>query len=95
MDTIDPLRFLFSFLFVLGLIGTMGIILKRYGHRIPGQKLFAMKEEGGRLQVVEVKWIDHKHKLVLIRRDHKEHLLLISDKGELVIENAIEGQTNG
>jgi len=87
MDTIDPLRFIFAFVFVLGLIGAMGFVLKRYGHRLLGQKMFAMKEEGGRLQVLEVRWIDPKRRLVLVRRDNIEHLLLLSDKGEQVIES--------
>jgi len=88
MDTVDPIRFILAFFFVLGLIGAMGFGLKRYGHRLSGQKFFA-KGEGGRIAVLEVYWLDPRRRLVLIRRDSVEHLLLLSDKGEQVIESGI------
>jgi len=89
MDTVDPLRFIFAFLFVLGLIGLMGFGLKRYGHRLSGRG-WLPQEEGGRVQVLEVRWIDTRRKLALVRRDNVEHLLLLSDKGEQVIESGIK-----
>jgi flagellar protein FliO/FliZ len=89
MDTVDPLRFIFAFLFVIGLIGLMAFILKRYGHRVMGRG-WLPKEEGGRRQVVEVRWVDTKRRLALVRRDNVEHLLLLSDKGEQVIESGIK-----
>jgi len=88
MDTIDPLRFVFAFLFVIGLIGALALGLKRYGK---AQKFFAMPDENSRLKVVETRWIDVKRKLVLVKRDNVEHLLLVSDKGEQVIESGIKG----
>ena len=94
MDTIDPLRFIFSFLFVIGLIGVMGFGLKRYGNRLLGRKFFPAREEGGRLDIVEVRWLDTRRKLALIRRDDVEHLLLISDKGEQVIEAGIKSDAS-
>jgi len=88
MDTVDPIRFIFAFIFVLGLIGAMAFVLKRYGHRLSGQKFFAKGEED-RIVVLEVRWLDPRRKLVLVRRDDVEHLLLLSDKGEQVIEEGI------
>ena len=79
MDTLDLPRFLFAFLFVIGLIGLFGYLLKRYGtgSKFMGQKIFSMQDDSGRLKV-------------LIRRDNVEHLLLIADGRELVIESGIE-----
>ena len=91
MDTVDFSRFIFAFIFVLGLIGLMAYCLKRYnGARIlSGKKLFGVGNENGRIQVKEVRYIDAKRRLVLIERDDVEHLLLLSDRGELVIESGI------
>jgi len=90
MDTIDPIRFVLAFLFVLGLIGAMAFAMKRYGG---AQKFFGQaKEEGARMQVVEVRYLDPRRKLVLVRRDDVEHLLLLADGRETVIEAGIEAE---
>ncbi len=83
MDTVDPLRFILAFCFVLGLIGLLALGLKRFGGGI------RMKTDGGRLAVVEMKHIDPRRKLVLVRRDNREHLLLLAGERELVIESNI------
>lgn len=89
MDTIDPWRFLFAFLFVLGLIGLLAMGLKRYGRTAAGKAMLGMKNGGGRLQVVEMRYIDARRRLVLVKRDDVEHLLLLADGRELVIESRI------
>jgi len=89
MDTVDPLRFLFAFLFVVGLIGVLAIALRRYGRTASGQAILGMKDDGGRLKVMEIRYIDARRKLVLVRRDNVEHLLLIADGRELVVETGI------
>lgn len=87
METVDFTRFALSFIFVLGLIGLFAVVLKRYAN---AQKMFGMKDnEGHRIQVVDVRYIDPKRRVVLLRRDDKEHLLLLADGRELVIESDI------
>jgi flagellar protein FliO/FliZ len=44
---------------------------------------------GGRLKVVEVTAIDTRRRLVLVRRDGVEHLLLLGANGETVVETKI------
>lgn len=85
MDTVDPMRFVLAFVFVLGLIGCMAFVLKRFskGKLVSGG-------EGARISVVETRLIDTKRRLVLIRRDNKEHLLLIAGDRELLIESDID-----
>lgn len=85
MDTVDPSRFIFAFLFVVGLIGLLAMALKHFG--ASGRFGPAMRASAdGRLKVVEVRYIDPKRKLVLVRRDNAEHLLLLADGRETVIE---------
>ena len=88
---ISPLRFILAFVFVVGLIGLMGLALKRYGRT---QKIFGAQGAGGRLTVVETRYLDPRRRLVLVRRDEVEHLLLLSDKGEQVVESGIEHGKN-
>ncbi len=92
MDTIDYTRFVFAFLFTIGLIGLAGTLLRRYS---ASNKLFGVKEEGARITVIESRYLDSKRRLVLIRRDDKEHLLLLSDGRELVIESFATNENSG
>jgi len=91
MESVDPLRFILAFVFVIGLIGLCAYGLKRYsrtpsGKFLLGQALLNPSGEG-RLQIVESRYLDARRKLVLVRRDEMEHLLLLSDKGEIVVES--------
>jgi flagellar protein FliO/FliZ len=43
-----------------------------------------------RLSIVEVKVVDAKHRLLLIRRDNREHLVLMGGEQDLLIESGIE-----
>ena len=88
MDSVEPLRFLFAFLFVLSLIAGMAWGLRRYAARV-GQGMFGVSATGNRLSIVEVRHIDPKRKLVLVRRDRMEHLLLLTHDRELVIESHV------
>lgn len=86
MDTVDPSRFIFSFLLVLGLIGLMYIGLK---YLASSGKITAMnaKPGEGRLQVLETRYLDSKRRLVLVQRDSRQHLLLLADGRETLIES--------
>lgn len=83
MDNIDPLRVVFAFGVVLSLIGLCALALRFVVKKNPS---LLGAQSAGRLQVVEVKMLDARRKLVLIRRDEQEHLLLLSPQGEQVIE---------
>ncbi|MEQ1790627.1 MAG: hypothetical protein ABL857_09315 [Rickettsiales bacterium] len=100
MDTVDPIRFIFASFFVLGLLGLLAVGLKFYGqksfrktllnNKIFGAKLFTLNQEAGRLAIIETQYIDHKSKLLLVKRDDVEHLLLISDGKATIIEAGIK-----
>jgi flagellar protein FliO/FliZ len=85
MEEIDFSQFILAFAFVLGLIGLMGFALKRYG-RATG---LVAKAGAGRIQVVEVTPLDYKRRLVLVKRDDVEHLILVADGRETVVETGI------
>jgi len=88
MEAVDPLRIIISFTFVLGLIGLCAMGARAIMRRNPG---WLAQKPGARLQIVESKMLDARRKLVLIKRDEQEHLLLLSPQGEIVIES-IKGE---
>jgi flagellar protein FliO/FliZ len=90
MDTVDPARFLFASFVVLALLALLAIVLRRYGNNFSGTKLFAMNQKSGRIAIVEAQYIDPKSKLLLIKRDDIEHLVLIGDGKAIVIESGIK-----
>ena len=87
LDTINYLKFLLALLFVLGLIGGFAIIAKRAGL---GNRGPMVRGKSKRLSIIETMSLDPKRRVVLIRRDNCEHLLLLGTSNEQVIENDID-----
>lgn len=87
MEEVSLIRFALSFMVVLGLIGLMALALRYYGNRQWGH---GKNRDSTRLSVVETRPIDYKRKLVLIRRDDVEHLILCADGREVVVESNIQ-----
>ena len=85
MEWLDYLRFLLVLVFVIGLIGTLAWAARRFnfGSRLPATG------DRNRLQVIAATSIDARRRLVLIRRDDVEHLLLLGQTQELVVESGI------
>jgi flagellar protein FliO/FliZ len=81
------LRFVLVLVFVLGLVVVLGWVLKRSG--IGGG---AMIGKNRRLGVVETAFLGPKHRLVLVRRDAVEHLVLISPNSSTLVESGIVGR---
>ena len=87
MEAMDYFRFLLALVFVLGLIGVLATLARRAGLGFPAA---AIKPGGKRrLSVVEVTAVDGRRRMVLVRRDDVEHLLLISPTSEMIIERGI------
>lgn len=82
----DYVRFMLALAFVLGLILGAALLAKRFGIgnqaplRLRGQK---------RLAIVESMALDTKHRLVLVRRDQTEHLIVVGATSDMVIETGI------
>ena len=86
MEFTTYFKFMLALVFVLGLIGLLAWGARRFG------LARATVRSGGkrRLDVVEIAPIDSKRKLLLVRRDGKEHLLLLGSTADLVIETGID-----
>jgi len=84
MDLIDIGRYFAALLMVLALVGAAGLAMRRFG--MPG----LVKPQGQRrLEIVETLAIGPRQKLVLLRRDDVEHLVLAGADGASVVESGI------
>lgn len=83
------LQYIASFIFVLALIGLTGWILKRVLKTGGIPAISLLKTKGSRIQILEVTMLDTHRRLVLIRRDNKEHLILTGGPNDLVLETDI------
>lgn len=89
---VQYVRFLLALLFVLGLIGLLAFLLRRFGLgavRISPAFRGKGRRVAPRLAVVEVAVVDARHRLVLLRRDDTEHLVLLGATADLLIESGI------
>lgn len=92
MDAIDYFRSLGALALVLAMLVGAAYALRRWGHRIPGMGHTTPGAEN-RLAVVSTKMVDARHKLVLVRRDGVEHLLIIGPQGTTLVEAGIPAAT--
>ena len=84
MEFLDIARYLGALLLVLGLIGVAGLAARRFG--LPG---LAKPTSARRLKIVESLMISPRQRLVLVRRDDVEHLVMICPDGASLIEASI------
>jgi len=80
-------RFFIAFLVVLGLIGLTAWLVRRFGaNRLGGA---SARGRQPRLAVIDAATVDGRRRLVLIRRDNIEHLLMIGGPTDVVVEQNI------
>src|SRR5947199_1314731 len=80
----QTLPFLFAFIAVLALIGVAAWLVRRFANN----RLGANTQRGRmpRLAVIDAAAVDGRRRLVLVRRDNIEHLLMIGGPTDIVIE---------
>ncbi len=82
MNLLDLARAIFGLAFVLGLIGLCAWAARRYAPQLMA-RLSAEKGER-RMQVVETLVLDPARRLVLVRVDSEERLILLGEGKELI-----------
>jgi flagellar protein FliO/FliZ len=79
-----PVRFFLAFLVVLGLIGATAWAVRRFGTgRLGGA---SSRGRQPRLGVIDYASVDARRRLILVRRDNVEHLLMIGGPTDVVVE---------
>lgn len=86
MDFENYLRFVFALLFVLALIALAAWAARRFGL---GGAVPVVRGRQKRLAVVESLALDAKRRLILVRRDGVEHLLLLGAQSDVVVERRV------
>src|SRR3954465_15916915 len=80
-------RFVVAFVIVLALIGLTFWLIRRFGGTRVGNG--AQKGRQPRLAVIDAAPVDGRRRLVLIRRDNVEHLLMLGGPSDIVVEQNI------
>lgn len=90
-ETSLAVRFFIAFIVVFALIGVTAWLVRRFGTGRLGSH--GARGRAPRLAVIEAGAVDGRRKLVLIRRDNTEHLLMIGGPTDIVVEqNIVRGQ---
>ena len=90
MEFIDLLRYFGALLLVLAMVGGAGLLARRFG--VPGVTRAANIK---RLSVVETLMVGPRQRLIILRRDDVEHLVLSGPEGASVIESGIIASPSG
>ncbi|MEL6297416.1 MAG: hypothetical protein AAFV26_05125 [Pseudomonadota bacterium] len=90
----DVLSWLFFIVFIAGLIIAGGLLVRGYlasggTTKTFGSGMFAAKPDK-RVEVVEQTTLDGRRKLVLIRRDNVEHLVMVGGPIDVIVESGID-----
>jgi flagellar protein FliO/FliZ len=81
------IRFFLAFLIVLGLIGATAWAIRRFGSgRLGGA---GARGRQPRLAVIDHATVDARRRLILVRRDNIEHLIMIGGPTDVVVESTI------
>ena len=80
------LQAVIALVFVLALIGGIALLARRFGFGLPTP---ALGGRNRRVAIVETAMLDAKRRLVLVRRDSTEHLILLGPASETVVEGGI------
>lgn len=88
MDLIDIARYFGALMLVLALLGLAALAARRFG--MPGIVKGASTR---RLSIAESLLVGPRTKLLLVRRDGTEHLILMTPQGATLVEAGIAAQS--
>lgn len=95
MDFMLLIKAIVSLLFVLGLLFITLWAIKYIELHSTSSRFFKKINGKKRLEILEIKRIDARNALVLVRRDDKEHLLLVGSSSQIVESNIpVKAQNN-
>jgi flagellar protein FliO/FliZ len=87
----DLLRVVLSLAFVLALMGLLVWIIQK----AKGSRFAENLKKGRRLQLVEQLYLDPRHRLLLVKRDGREHLMMLGPQSLQVVESFDAEVTEG
>jgi len=85
MDVIDFARYIGALILVVGLVGAAGLAARRFG-----LGSLVKPQTARRLAIVETLAVSPRQRLMIVRRDGVEHLILTGADSSRVVETAIQ-----
>lgn len=82
MNLLDLFRAIFGLAITLGLIGLAAYVVRRYAPDLMGR--LQNERKARRLKVIETLVLDPSRRLVLVRVDEEERLILLGEGRELI-----------
>ena len=89
MDSDLLLRFVLALAVVLALIAATGWVGRRY---MGAGRIAAFGGKRRRLALIETLQVDNRTRLLLVRRDTAEHLIMVGATGAVVVERSLTSQ---
>ena len=89
MEYADLIRMVLALIFVVSLMGGLYLGLRRFGLS-GGLTAAGLSTAKKRLKIVEILPLDARRRAMIIQRDDVQHLVLLSQSGETVIETNIK-----
>ncbi|MDC0989267.1 flagellar biosynthetic protein FliO [Rhodospirillales bacterium] len=83
LDTFSYLKFFFALIFVLGLIGALAVLAKRFGI---GNKGPLFNKKDNTLSIIETLQLDSKRRIVRVRRNSAEYLILLGIGTDILLD---------
>lgn len=87
MGTTIYIQAVLALILVVGIILGLAWLLRRYGLGDGAHNALGRKK---RLMTIESTSVDARHRLVLVRRDETEHLLLVGPGDSFIVESGIQ-----
>ncbi|MET0312797.1 MAG: flagellar biosynthetic protein FliO, partial [Hansschlegelia sp.] len=84
-----PLKLFIALAVVIALIVVAAWLTKRFGGQRLGAAALSGRSRQPRLGVLDVLAVDGRRRLVIVRRDNVEHLVMIGGPNDLVVESGI------
>lgn len=81
-------RMLFALVLVLGLLGAFAVVLRVWGHRLGLVMLAAPRGDKKRVQLQESVMLDAKHRLVIVRCDEDDHMVILGGASPVILPAA-------
>ena len=82
MDFVSIFRTLFALAIVVGLILAASVVLRRYGPQLLTKLQYSRGEK--RMEIIESLVLDPARRLVLVRLDDEERLILLGEGSEMI-----------
>jgi flagellar protein FliO/FliZ len=79
-------QFIITLIVILLLVAAIYWLFQRF---VGGPSISPRRSRNLRLAIIDALPIDHRRKLVLIRRDNVEHLILVGGAADLVVESSV------